>query len=186
MHMTTSWFWTFDSKDPFSSGTSHGGMSEIHAIDFSHSRFDSDDHASVHFRLRWDFIAKNQLPGQPDRQFHFPALSSIFGAEDTEVLSLCPVRALLFVTFIKKCFIKSFQNNNLLMNESSHTQSLQGSRFGPSISPHEVIPIASTLALPLHPNDYGKLFLKIATEDVSGIRTSVWTSSSCLATNGFF
>lgn len=61
-------------------------MSEIHAIDFSCTRFDSGEHTSAHLGLRWHFIVKNQLPEQPDKQFHVPALSSILGAEDIKDL----------------------------------------------------------------------------------------------------
>ncbi|XP_071085823.1 uncharacterized protein [Haliotis cracherodii] len=72
-------------------------ISEIHAIDFNRITFDSGNNSSAHLGLRWDFIAKNQLPGQLDRQFHVPALSSVLGAEDTEDLSLCPVKSLKII-----------------------------------------------------------------------------------------
>ncbi|XP_067681356.1 uncharacterized protein [Haliotis asinina] len=69
-------------------------MSEIHALDFNRTSFDTSHQETAHLGLRWDFIAKNQLPGQPNRQFHIPALSSILGPHDTQDLALCSVRAL--------------------------------------------------------------------------------------------
>ena len=69
-------------------------VSEIHAIDVTRIRFEQTRHGAVHLGLCWDFLAKNQLPGQPDRTFLIPPLSSIVGSEEEEELFLCPVRAL--------------------------------------------------------------------------------------------
>ena len=69
-------------------------ISEIHALDVTRITFDQHRHGHAHLGLAWDFIAKNQQPGQPDRQFHIPPLSQIVGSEDDQELLLCPVRAL--------------------------------------------------------------------------------------------
>lgn len=57
-------------------------VARIHEIDFSCTMFDNDKHASALRSLRWD--AKKQLLGQPDQQFHVPALSFILETEDIE------------------------------------------------------------------------------------------------------
>ncbi|XP_046556912.1 LOW QUALITY PROTEIN: kinesin-like protein KIN-7O [Haliotis rubra] len=72
-------------------------LSEIHALDFERTRFDAHRNI-VHMGLRWDFIAKNQLPGQPDTQFHIPALSTVLGPQNTQDLSFCPFDATLQAT----------------------------------------------------------------------------------------
>ena len=69
-------------------------VSEIHALDVTRITFDQRHNGQAHLGLSWDFLAKNQLPGQPDRQFHIPPLSQILASKEVEDLSLCPVRAL--------------------------------------------------------------------------------------------
>ena len=69
-------------------------ISEVHALDVTQVTYDRGSHAAVHIGVMWDFIAKNQRPGQPDRVFHLRPLSSILGPDDVEDLSLCPVRSL--------------------------------------------------------------------------------------------
>ena len=69
-------------------------VSEIHALDVTRVTFDQRRDGQVHLGLAWDFIAKNQQPGQPDRLFHIPPLSQIVGSEDECELMLCPVRSL--------------------------------------------------------------------------------------------
>ncbi|XP_071109122.1 uncharacterized protein [Haliotis cracherodii] len=97
-------------------------MSEIHAIDFNPITFDSGNNSSALLGLRWDFIAKNQLPGQPDRQFHVPALSSVLGAEDTEDLSLCPVRALRLYLQKSKPRRQGFKRLFIPLLRNTHTE----------------------------------------------------------------
>ncbi|XP_071099803.1 uncharacterized protein [Haliotis cracherodii] len=97
-------------------------ISEIHAIDFNHITFDSGNNSSAHIGLRWDFIAKNQLPGQPDRQFHVLALSSVLGAEDTEDLSLCPVRALRLYLRKSKPRRQGFKRLFIPLLRNKHTE----------------------------------------------------------------
>ncbi|XP_071100530.1 uncharacterized protein [Haliotis cracherodii] len=94
-------------------------MSEIHAINFNRITFDSGNNSSAHLGLRWDVIAKNQLPGQPDRQFHVPALSSVLGAED---LSLCPVRALRLYLQKSKPRRQGFKRLFIPLLRNAHTE----------------------------------------------------------------
>ena len=69
-------------------------VSEIHALDVTRIKFENGRHGAVFLGLSWDFVAKNQLPGQPDRLFKIKPLSTVIGEEDEEELFLCPVRAL--------------------------------------------------------------------------------------------
>ena len=69
-------------------------VSEIHALDVTRVQFARGRHGVAHLGLSYDFIAKNQLPDQPDRLFTIPPLSTIVGIEDIDELSLCPVRPL--------------------------------------------------------------------------------------------
>ncbi|XP_067673432.1 uncharacterized protein [Haliotis asinina] len=69
-------------------------ISELHALDVNRVQFERIRHGRVFLGLRWDFVAKNQLPGQPDRRFTIPPLSTILGPDDVDDSSLCPVRAL--------------------------------------------------------------------------------------------
>jgi len=69
-------------------------VSELHALDFNQVRFERGGAGSAHLGLVMTFVAKNQRPGQPPREFSVASLNSILGPEDTEDRSLCPVRAL--------------------------------------------------------------------------------------------
>lgn len=69
-------------------------VSELHALDVTRVRFEQSRKGSVHLGLLWNFVAKNQLPGQPGRTFTIPPLSKIVSSSDAEELALCPVRAL--------------------------------------------------------------------------------------------
>ncbi|XP_046581092.1 uncharacterized protein LOC124288585 [Haliotis rubra] len=61
-------------------------ISELHALDVNRVQFERKKHGKVFLGLRWDFVAKNQLPGQPDhrrrlRKRLFIPLSSTSRAE---------------------------------------------------------------------------------------------------------
>jgi hypothetical protein len=69
-------------------------VSELHALDFRQVRFEEGGADAAYLGLLLNFVAKNQGPGQPPREFKVSALSSILGPEDVEDNLLCPVRAL--------------------------------------------------------------------------------------------
>ncbi|XP_055957300.1 uncharacterized protein LOC130013001 [Patella vulgata] len=69
-------------------------VSEIHALDVTQVKFIRAEKGAVQLGLMFDFVAKNQRPGQPDRTFLIRSLDNILGPDDNEDLSLCPVRAL--------------------------------------------------------------------------------------------
>lgn len=50
-------------------------VSEIHALDIF--LLEKQNHVTVHLGLRWDFIVKNQIPGQPDKLFTILSLAFI-------------------------------------------------------------------------------------------------------------
>ncbi|XP_067670746.1 uncharacterized protein [Haliotis asinina] len=140
-------------------------MSEIHALDFNRTKFDRSHQVTGHLGLRWDFIAKNQLPGQPDRQFHIPSMSSILGPHDTQDLSLCPVRALKICIACTKSRRQRFKH--LFIHKSSETptevshntvslwiitvilRAYKAAGLDPlrASNPHEVRALASTITL---------------------------------------
>ena len=140
-------------------------VSEIHALDVTRIKFETVRNGAVHIGLLWDFIAKNQLPGQPDRLFTIPPLSTIVGSADEEELSLCPVRALrqyidrtrpvrgsrkrLFIPFSR--FVKGEVNRNtvaLWLRQVILSAYQEADIAPPSAhNPHEIRALASTMAL---------------------------------------
>ena len=66
------------------------GVSELQALSYDVGFGFS---SSVCFQYAPDFVAKTELVGASARQFVVPALSSLVGSDDEELL-LCPVRAL--------------------------------------------------------------------------------------------
>ncbi|XP_071084229.1 uncharacterized protein [Haliotis cracherodii] len=140
-------------------------VSELHAIDITRVRFEHGTHGTVHLGLCWDFIAKNQLPGQPDRSFTIPPISTIVGSEDEGELLLCPVRALRI--FIRRSKTRRGSRKRLFIPVST-TSTTEVSRNTISLwlravilqaysianldpprtnNPHEIRALASTMAL---------------------------------------
>ena len=140
-------------------------VSEIHALDVTRIRFENVRHGAVHIGLLWNFIAKNQLPGQPDRLFTIPPLSTIVGAADEEELSLCPVRALrayidrtrsirgtrkrLFIPFSKSVKGEVNRNTVALWLRQTILAAYGAAQMSPpkANNPHEIRALASTMAL---------------------------------------
>lgn len=67
-------------------------VSELHALNITRIRFEHGTHRVVHLGLCWDFMVKNpgqvKLPGQTNRAFSIPPLSSNVGTEDEETFFL--------------------------------------------------------------------------------------------------
>ena len=140
-------------------------VGEIHAIDVTRIKFQRREHGAVFLGLCWDFIAKNQLPGQSDRQFKIPPLSSIVGREDEEELLLCPVRALkiylertkedrgkrkrLFLPVSKTVKTEISKNAIALWLRATILEAYEAAGLEPpsAHNPHEIRALASTMAL---------------------------------------
>ena len=140
-------------------------VSEIHAIDITRVRFEAGRHASVLLGLCWDFVAKNQLPGQPDRMFTIAPLSTIVGSEDEEELLMCPVRAVrayinraaprrrsrrrLFVPTSTASKKEISRNTVALWLRSTILAAYEAKGLDPPTTnnPHEIRALASTMAL---------------------------------------
>ncbi|XP_067685891.1 uncharacterized protein [Haliotis asinina] len=140
-------------------------VSEIHALDVTQVRFEQARHGRVHLGLLWDFIAKNQLPGQPDRRFSIPPLSTILGRHDTEEEFLCPVRALryyiqrsalkrhsrkrLFIPFSSSCKGEVNRNTIALWLRATILAAYDAKKLPhpTANNPHEIRALASTMAL---------------------------------------
>ena len=140
-------------------------VSEIHALDVTRIKFENVRNGAVHIGLLWDFIAKNQLPGQPDRLFTIPPLSQIVGAADEEDLLLCPVRALrqyidrtrpirgsrkrLFIPFSRSVKGEVNRNTVALWLRQAILAAYSAANIPPPVAnnPHEIRALASTMAL---------------------------------------
>ena len=139
-------------------------VSELHALDVTRVKFQTKRHGNVLLGLAWDFLAKNQLPGQPDRQFSLTPLSSIVGSEDEEELLLCPVRTLreyikrtkatrgtrkkLFIP-IKATSGEVSKNTVSFWLRSTILGAYQDAGLPPpaASNPHEIRAVSSTMAL---------------------------------------
>ena len=129
------------------------------------SKFDQRRHGAAHMGLMWNFVAKNQLPGQPDRLFTLKPLSSLVGSEDEQELSLCPVRALrryidqaaprrgsrrrLFIptSTASKAEVSRNQIARWLRAAILAAYDAEGLPHPASDHPHEIRALASTMAL---------------------------------------
>ena len=140
-------------------------VSELHAIDYTRLKFEQQRDGAALLTLRMDFVAKNQLPGQPDRSFRIQPLSRIVGSSDERELLLCPVRALrLYIEKTKpirkgrRCLFvptsplsKTECNLNMisLWLRSTILAAYREKGLPPpeASNPHEIRAIASTMAL---------------------------------------
>ena len=140
-------------------------VSEIHAVDVTRIQFEEGRHGAVLLGLSWDFIAKNQLPGQPDRTFRITPLSRIVGSEDEEELLLCPVRALrqylqaseprrknrrrLFIPVSTASKKEASMNAVSFWLRAAILSAYQAKGLDPpsSNNPHEIRALSSTMAL---------------------------------------
>ena len=140
-------------------------VSEIHAIDVTRIRFEDGRRGAALLGLAWDFIAKNQLPGQPDRMFRIKPLAEIVGPEDEDELLLCPVRALkmyieksqtrrrgrrkLFIPISTASKKEASKNAVSFWLRATILSAYQAKGLDPPVAnnPHEIRAIASTMAL---------------------------------------
>ena len=140
-------------------------VSEIHAIDVTRIKFEEGRHGAVLLGLSWEFIAKNQLPGQPDRTFKVTPLSRIVGSEDEEELLLCPVRSLkqyleksqqrrrnrrkLFIPISTASKKEASKNAISFWLRATILSAYQAKGLDPPVAsnPHELRALSSTMAL---------------------------------------
>ena len=115
--------------------------------------------------LSWDFVAKNQLPGQTERRFILKPLSVIVGEEDEDELLLCPVRALrryidqsesrrrnrkkLFIPVSTASKKEASRNAVAFWLRATILSAYQNKGLDPpsTNNPHEIRALASTMAL---------------------------------------